>query len=84
MLDTSTPVLRSAIVSSSRFRVEVREHGLDAGEVATWSVVVTDTVTRQEIARYPPSFATEGEARERAEFEIRNFERRKSGEWESR
>jgi hypothetical protein len=84
MLETSAPVLRSAIVSSSRFRVEAHEHGLEAGETPRWSVVVTDTVTSEEIARYPPSFATEGEAREQAEFEIRNFQRRRSGEWESR
>ena len=71
-------------MSSSRFRVDAREHGLEAGEVPVWSVVVTDTVTNEEIARYPPSFATEAEAREGAEFEIRNFERRKSGEWDSR
>ena len=71
-------------MSSSRFRVETREHGLGAGETPKWSVVVTDTFSSEEIANYPPSFATEGEAREQAEFEIRNFERRKPGEWESR
>ncbi len=71
-------------MSSSRFRVEAHEHGLEGGEMPKWSVVVTDTVTSEEIANYPPSFTTEGEAREQAEFEIRNFERRKSGEWESR
>lgn len=71
-------------MSSSRFRIEAHQHGLGAGQTPTWSVVVTDTVTREEIANYPPSFASEGEAREQAEFEIRNFERRKPGEWESR
>ena len=71
-------------MSSSRFHVEAQEHGLGAGEVPKWSVVVIDTFTSEEIARYPPSFATEGEAREQAEFEIRNFERRKPGDWESR
>ena len=71
-------------MSSSRFRVEAKEHGLTAGATPLWSVVVTDTSTGEEIASYPPSFGTEGEAREQAEFEIRNFERRKSGEWESR
>lgn len=71
-------------MSSSRFRVEAEEHGLTAGGVPLWSVVVTDTLTGEQIASYPPSFGTEGEAREQAEFEIRNFERRKSGEWDSR
>jgi hypothetical protein len=71
-------------VSSSRFRIEAHEHGPQAGVVSQWSVVVTDTSTGEEIASYPPSFATESEAREQAEFEIRNFERRRSGEWESR
>ena len=76
--------VRSASVSSSRFRITAKEHGLAEGVVPTWSVVVTDTLTGEEIASYPPSFGTEGEAREQAEFEIRNFERRKSGEWDSR
>ncbi len=71
-------------MSSSRFRVEAHEHRLGAGEMPKWSVVVTDTVTSEQIANYPPTFATEGTAREQAEFEIRNFERRRSGEWDSR
>src|SRR5689334_23109340 len=63
-VSASASVLRSAIVSSSRFRVEVKEHGLEGGEVPTWSVVVTDTTTSEEIASYPPTFVSEGEARE--------------------
>jgi hypothetical protein len=84
MLEPSASVVRSSTVSSNRFRVETQEHGRDAGVMPTWSVVVTDTYTGEEIASYPPSFGTEGEAREQAEFEIRNFERRTPGDWQSR
>ena len=84
MLEPLASAVEGTNVSSSRFRIEAHEHGPDAGEMSQWSVVVTDTFTGEEIAKYPPSFGTEGEAREQAEFEIRNFERRKSGDWESR